>query len=122
LIEAFPLLGRIPGHFWRFHQLAPNQALVKKDNPTVGTTYDVGAHYEALVPAVFPLPAPTDLEARQLGSVASGLTETNDRQIDDLVYELTEEDRLRGRNQTSEVSKTSEVWDADGRNNAPARR
>jgi len=44
-------------------------ALVKKEDPTVATTYYVGAHNEVLVSAVFPPPAPTDLEAcRESGS------------------------------------------------------
>ena len=46
-----------------------NGALVKKEDPLVGTTYYVGPHYEVLVPAVILPPAPTDLEAcRESGS------------------------------------------------------
>ena len=35
-----------------------NGALVKKEDPLVGTTYYVGPHYELLVPAVTLPPAP----------------------------------------------------------------
>jgi hypothetical protein len=46
-----------------------NGALVKKEDPLVGTTYYVGPHYEVLAPAVILPPAPTDLEAcRESGS------------------------------------------------------
>jgi YD repeat-containing protein len=40
-----------------------NDALVKKEDPLVGTTYYVGPHYEVLVPAVILPPAPADLTA-----------------------------------------------------------
>ena len=40
-----------------------NGALIKKEDPTVGTTYYVGPHYEVLVPAVTLPPAPADLTA-----------------------------------------------------------
>jgi hypothetical protein len=46
-----------------------NGALVKKEDPLVGTTYYVGPHYEVLAPAVILPSAPTDLEAcRESGS------------------------------------------------------
>jgi len=46
-----------------------NGALVKKEDPTAGTTSYVGPHYEVLAPAVILPPAPTNLEAcRESGS------------------------------------------------------
>jgi len=46
-----------------------NGALVKKEEPMVGITYYVGTHYEVLVYAIFPPPAPADqrAEAKDLG-------------------------------------------------------
>jgi RHS repeat-associated protein len=67
--------------------------LVKKEDPAVGVTYYVGAHYEVLVPAVMPPVPPTDLEAcRASGSppdVCNDLTWTGSSGVTYNVYRST---------------------------------